>query len=129
LKLSPDLDHESLESVLKISNNCGVSGWILTNTTIERTVQTKNYPIEGGVSGAPLSSKSLEMLKWTQQYLDQQKIKDKLIISTGGVFSAEHVLERLNLGAHLIQFYSALVFEGPWIFRNLVHQLQQKERP
>lgn len=120
LKLSPDMTDADFSSTLLISCELGVDGWIITNTTLARQTGL-NFPKEGGVSGRPLADRSKELLKIAVKTLGE-KSKTKLLISVGGVLSAEDVFERLRLGAQLIQVYSALIFEGPSFFRKVAEQ-------
>lgn len=117
LKLSPDLQDDELEHALQISHALGIDGWILTNTS-QGLREGLNFPKEGGVSGRPLGPVSKEMLRKTLRLLGQKR-KGKLIISVGGVMSADDVTERLEMGADLVQVYSALIFEGPMFFRRV----------
>jgi dihydroorotate dehydrogenase len=123
LKLSPDMLESELRDVLNISLELQIDGWILTNTTVERE-HTPFFPMEGGVSGAPLAQRSKALLQLCADHLRNKKT-DQLIISVGGVSSAREVEERLNMGANLVQAYSALVFEGPLFFKNCLNQLHQ----
>jgi dihydroorotate dehydrogenase len=117
LKLSPDLQDEELARVLEISNELGIDGWVLTNTS-QSLREGLKFPQEGGVSGRPLGPRSTELLKRTIHLLESKR-QGKLIVSVGGVMNAEQVAERLNLGADLVQVYSALIFEGPFFMRNV----------
>jgi dihydroorotate dehydrogenase len=124
LKLSPDMDGETLTMALETSAPW-VDGWILTNTTKERAPGLAFPPDEGGVSGQPLAPLSLRALTVAAQAKD--KYKDKLLVSVGGISSAQDILTRLQLGADLVQFYSALVFQGPLFFRRVIKELQLLE--
>lgn len=115
LKLSPDLSLEDLTTVLETSLAHEIDGFIFTNTTTSRPTLS-SFPTEGGVSGLPLKNISINVLKNALQILSSQR-KDKLIISCGGIMNREDVVERLQLGADLVQVYSALIFEGPSFFR------------
>jgi dihydroorotate dehydrogenase len=110
LKLSPDQSETDLEYAMGEALNQEVDGFILTNTTLSRTL-TPHWPKDGGVSGYPLASLSIAALKVAT------KIKQKsgchfLIVSVGGVMTPQDVRLRLDMGADLVQVYSALVFEG-----------------
>lgn len=118
LKLSPDETEQSFIRIINQSLEAEVDGWCVNNSTSRRPVQGL-FPDHGGLSGKLLAPTSLSLLKTLTQHLDQQKIKDKLIVSCGGVLTPEDVFERLNLGAHLVQVYSALVFEGPSFFKKV----------
>lgn len=117
LKLSPDMEDEELSRVLTISHDLGIDGWILTNTS-QGIRDGLNFPKEGGVSGRPLASRSKEFLSHALKLLGERR-RGKLVVSVGGVMSAEDVTERLALGADLVQAYSALIFEGPYFFRKV----------
>lgn len=117
IKLSPDIDDELFELTILTCLKHNIDGFILTNTTLNRKM-TPNYPIDGGVSGAPLKSLSLKALKKTKKICLQQNCK-KMIISTGGVMTADDVFERIRDGADLVQVYTALVFNGPYFFRKV----------
>lgn len=117
LKLSPDMQDAELERVLEISAALGIDGWILTNTS-QSIRENLKFPKEGGVSGQPLASRSREVLKQALQILGPRRA-GKLVISVGGILKPEDVVERLELGADLVQVYSALIFEGPSFFRKV----------
>jgi dihydroorotate dehydrogenase len=92
-----------------------VDGWTLTNTTTERP-EGSPFPKEGGLSGRPLTKRSKHLLDETVKILGDRK-DSQLIVSVGGVMSPEEAFDRLRLGANLVQVYSALIFEGPFFFR------------
>ncbi len=117
VKLSPDLSEQALGESLRAAAGAGVSGFILTNTTLSRP-ENCEFPKEGGLSGQSLRSTSKMQLERTLRLLGPER-KDLLIVSTGGIMSLEDVNERLNMGADLVQVYSALVFEGPRFFQKL----------
>lgn len=122
LKLSPDMDSDSLQNALQTSLDMDIDGWILTNTTVSRPSGI-SFPTEGGLSGAPLRDLSLNCLNNALTFLKQRK-EDRLVISTGGIGSTEDVRQRLEAGADLVQIYSALVFEGPLLFGRILKDLQ-----
>ena len=116
LKMSPDLPEQQFLNIIETSKN-KVDGWVICNTTTE---QNASFPNQGGVSGLPLAHKSKHLLTKTVQLLGADK-QDKLIVSSGGCMEAQDVFERIQLGADLVQVYSALVFDGPYFFKK-VHQ-------
>lgn len=123
LKLSPDMTLEELHSCLDVTGTLGIDGWVLTNTTLDRTIATA-FPTEGGVSGSALTEKSRQVLEHTVRHLGSQK-GEKLIVSVGGISSAEEVQRRLDLGADLVQVYTALVFQGPFFIRKTLKKLSK----
>jgi dihydroorotate dehydrogenase len=58
-----------------------------------------------------LYERSLEVLKRLRT-----KAGDKLVlISVGGIETAEQAWERIQAGATLVQIYTALIYEGPFL--------------
>lgn len=123
LKISPDITEAELKTILDISAQLEIDGWILTNTTLERSHALK-FPSHGGVSGAPLTSKSELCLRWASEFLGNNK-KDKLLVSAGGIMNADDAKKRLDLGADLLQVYTAVIFEGPLFFRQIFESMQR----
>ncbi len=124
MKLSPDMQSTELETVLDTSLKMGIDGWILTNTTASRPAGIA-FPQEGGLSGAPLTEKSRENLRACLEYLGPRKA-DRLVISAGGIGSPQEAQERLKMGADLLQLYSALIFQGPWLIKKIASSLESK---
>ncbi len=122
IKLSPDIEYTKFNEILDVCISAGVHGFILTNTTLSRSSESR-FPLEGGVSGRPLAETSKLLLKQTISHLGERR-KGKLIISVGGILSKEDVLERLKMGADLVQIYSALVFRGPGFFKEVAKELK-----
>lgn len=114
VKLSPDLEEKDLEDSLLGALAGGASGFILTNTTLSRPKNCK-FPAEGGLSGRDLAEKSKTLLKQSLKILGTKREK-LLIVSVGGVLSPKDVIERIDLGADLVQTYTGLVFYGPDFF-------------
>jgi dihydroorotate dehydrogenase len=125
LKLSPDLSNSEWTTALDISYGTGINGWVIANTSTNRE-ETPGFPIEGGVSGAPVAKRADELLKITVQHLGDRK-NDRLIVSVGGVLSFEDVMHRLRMGANLVQVYSALIFHGPKFFHDVANRTHALE--
>ncbi len=121
LKLSPDMDEDTLRMALSESGEI-VDGWILTNTTKSRYPGSPFPSDQGGVSGQPLKNLSRQALKVAAQYKKQDP--QKLLISVGGIGSPAEVALRMEMGADLVQFYSALVIQGPRFFAQTLSRLQ-----
>ncbi len=118
LKLSPDLAADAMLHSVDTAAQVGFKGWVLGNTSAELG-DGLGFPADfGGVSGEPLKSKAVQNLRLVSKHLGADLTK-YLLVSTGGVMNAQDVRERLSLGAHLVQVYSALVFEGPGTFKAL----------
>jgi dihydroorotate dehydrogenase len=48
------------------------------------------------------------------------------IVGVGGIFTAADAWEKITAGASLVQIYTGLVYEGPWIARQIVTGLQRR---
>ena len=42
-----------------------------------------------------------------------------MIIGAGGVFTAEDAYKKIRLGASLVQIYTALIYEGPFVVKRI----------
>ncbi|MFN3741754.1 MAG: quinone-dependent dihydroorotate dehydrogenase [Anaerolineales bacterium] len=117
VKLAPDLEPGELEDAIGVILERGIEGVILTNTTVARPSLRSRYATEsGGLSGAPLAERSRQMLAWVAR-----QVGDRLaIISVGGIMSAEEAKRRLDLGAHLVQIYTGLIYRGPGLIAEIV---------
>lgn len=117
VKLAPDLEPGELEDAIGVILETGIEGVILTNTTVARPPLRSRYATEsGGLSGAPLAERSRQMLAWVAR-----QVGDRLgIISVGGIMSAEEAKRRLELGAHLVQIYTGLIYRGPGLIAEIV---------
>ena len=124
LKLSPDLEMDDFKTIIDTCLENEIDGFVLTNTTLSRTTQ-KKFPLQGGVSGKPLQDLSKKALQIAGKHLGSEKGK-KLLISVGGVMTAEDVFERIELGADLVEVYTTLTFQGPQFFRKVAQKINGK---
>jgi dihydroorotate dehydrogenase len=119
LKIAPDLTFSQMDEILGLLESHGLSGIIATNTTLSREGLHSTLEETGGLSGAPLRARSLEVLK----HLNHELNGRLPIISVGGISSADDVRARLDLGAALVQVYSGWIYAGPLMMRNVLHAL------
>ena len=98
-----------------------IDGVIATNTTLDRgPVEGLEYANEaGGLSGAVLTEKSLHVTKVLADTLEQRMP----IISVGGIDGPDSAKARLQAGASLIQVYSAMIYQGPQLVKDIVDAL------
>jgi dihydroorotate dehydrogenase len=120
VKIAPDLSSRELNSILQVSLDNEVDGIIATNTTIGRDgLRNANRDQAGGLSGKPLASRSLEIIR-----IIASETGGRLpIIGVGGIFTADDVHARLDAGASLVQIYTALIYEGPGIAGRILRAL------
>ena len=126
LKIAPDLTFEQIDEILELAQAYTLDGVIATNTTVSREKLKTALEESGGLSGAPLKSRSVEVLK----HIRARTGSELPIISVGGVATVDDVYERLSAGARLVQLYTSLVYEGPVLLRKLnqglLGKLEQK---
>jgi len=120
IKLSPDLDVSELESIVAVARRNKIAGLIAVNTTVDRaSLKTSRETVEacgeGGLSGAPLRHRSLEMIA-TLYNMTEGSLP---LIGVGGVFTAEDAWEMISAGAGLLQIYTGFIYEGPAIAREI----------
>ncbi|GAA1348448.1 quinone-dependent dihydroorotate dehydrogenase [Falsarthrobacter nasiphocae] len=119
VKIAPDLADDDVAAVARLVTTLGLAGVVATNTTITRDgLTTVAREVEdmgaGGLSGAPLAARSLEVLRLVRAELGE----GPAVIAVGGVTSAADVRARLEAGATLVQGYTAFLYEGPfWAWR------------
>lgn len=114
LKIAPDMSPEQAVSLSTMAVNAGAAGIIATNTTIDYSLVSNPESI-GGISGAVLKEKSFMIFEAVAKALYGKAV----LISVGGIDSAEEAYKRIKAGASLVQIYSALVFHGPTLIRDI----------
>ncbi|MEU0670986.1 quinone-dependent dihydroorotate dehydrogenase [Streptomyces lavendulocolor] len=116
VKIAPDLADEDVDAVADLAVELGLDGIIATNTTVAREGLKSPARLTGetgGLSGAPLKERSLEVLR--RLYA---RVGDRItLVGVGGVENAEDAWQRILAGATLVQGYSAFVYEGPFYAR------------
>ncbi|MFT4231255.1 MAG: quinone-dependent dihydroorotate dehydrogenase [Leucobacter sp.] len=115
VKIAPDMGDEQIDGIVALAVRLGLDGIIATNTTISRSgLRADVSEVErigaGGLSGAPLRERSLEVLRRIRAAAPDPGF---CVISVGGVTTAADVLERLRAGATLVQGFTAFIYEGP----------------
>lgn len=121
LKLAPDLSETELGDALEVALGCGIDGLIATNTTLDRVgLHSSRAGESGGLSGAPLARRSLEITRWICS-----RTEGRLpLISVGGILSPADAIERLEAGAALVQVYTGLVYAGPALPSQIVNAIR-----
>ena len=116
VKIAPDVTNEEAIEIAQLTEELGLAGIIATNTTITRDgIDSEVAKESGGLSGPVLAERSKELLKVIRNKLP----KEMAIISVGGIETAAHVNERLELGADLVQGYTGFVYFGPFWAKSL----------
>ena len=114
VKIAPDLADEDVDAVADLALTEGLDGIIATNTTISRAgLDASEAEVEaagaGGLSGAPLKERSLEVLRRLRA-----KVGDRVtLVAVGGIETPEDAWARIRAGATLVQGYTGLIYGGP----------------
>jgi dihydroorotate dehydrogenase len=120
LKVAPDLTPADIDDIIEISLKHELAALIVSNTTITRPdLRSRHAGEAGGLSGIPLRD------------LAQQRLRDFRmasggaipLIGVGGISSAQDAYDRIRAGASLIQIYSALVYYGPGLAKQISNGL------
>lgn len=125
VKIAPDLSDGCVQEIIAViqKKECAIDGLIVSNTTIDRPSDLKsiNAGQIGGLSGAPLSTKSTQLVakvyKWTNGKVP--------IIGVGGIFSGRDAYDKILAGASAVQLYTALIYHGPPIVTRVKRELEE----
>ncbi|MEM6889727.1 MAG: quinone-dependent dihydroorotate dehydrogenase [Pseudomonadota bacterium] len=118
LKIAPDLSDAEIAGIAAVAETAGVDAIIATNTTLDRQNLKSALAHEaGGLSGQPLFDKSTRVLA-------RLSAETKLpLIGVGGVSSAKQAYAKICAGASAVQVYTALVFGGLSLAREIASDL------
>ena len=117
LKVAPDLDDVGVAQISQEVLAAKLDGIIVSNTTLSRPeyLKSKYKNSTGGLSGRPLFELSTQKLSDFRSELG----KDFPIIGVGGISSGDDAIKKLEAGANAIQLYSAFVYRGPKLLRDI----------
>ncbi len=129
VKIAPDLEDEQIDAVAELALELRIDGIVAVNTTVDRGVLGDPAAVpadlpEGGVSGAPLAPRALEVLRRLRA-----RVGDRVtLVSVGGILTAQDVWQRLAAGATLVESHTGFVYGGPlWahsVNRSLARRLR-----
>ena len=126
VKIAPDMTSAEIAETAKILAKQQIDGVIATNTTVSRAgVEDHLYGGEaGGLSGAPLTEKSTEVITTLSRELDGALP----IIGVGGICNGEDAVEKMSAGASLVQIYSGFIYRGPELIREAADAIASASR-
>ena len=111
VKIAPDLSDDDVDEIADLAVELGLAGIVATNTTISREGLATPGVDElghGGISGHPVARRSAEILRRLYG-----RVGDRLVlISVGGIETADDAWERITAGASLLQGYTGFVYGG-----------------
>jgi len=125
LKVAPDLDATEIETIAELTAAHGLSGLIVSNTTVTRpSLRSRHAGESGGLSGAPLFELSTRVLR----AFAAAAAGRLTLIGVGGIGSGADAYAKIRAGASAVQLYSALVFEGPGLAARIKRDLAERLR-
>lgn len=118
LKIAPDLTDADIADIATVARAAGVDAIIATNTTLARDgLQSRHAQEAGGLSGQPLFDRATRVLAQLSAQTDIP------LIGVGGVGSAEQAYAKIRAGASAVQLYTALVYGGLSLVREIAEGL------
>ena len=126
LKVAPDLEDGEVETIVETVAAFGLQGIIVSNTTVSRpeTLRSAQRTETGGLSGPPLMSLSTQVLA----RFHAANGHGLALIGAGGIATGADALAKIRAGANAVQFYSAMVFEGPGMVVRVKRELAARLR-
>ncbi|HRD75302.1 MAG TPA: quinone-dependent dihydroorotate dehydrogenase [Hyphomicrobiaceae bacterium] len=123
VKIAPDIAEDDLPAIVERIVAHGVDAIAVSNTTLARPGLEKLAVAKeaGGLSGAPLFSRSTAMLARVYQLVGRRLP----LIGIGGIGKPEQALAKIEAGASVIQLYTGLVFGGPELIGQIKTHLVQ----
>ena len=116
LKISPDISASDAVELCRTAIQAGAAGIIATNTTIDYSLSDDpNKQDFGGISGELLKEKSFELF----ERLGREFHDKTVLISAGGIDSAQEAYRRIKAGASLVQIYTSLIYKGPSLAKEI----------
>ena len=120
VKLAPDLTDDELDDALMAISASGMDGVIATNTTLSREgIKSPIASEAGGLSGAPLTLRSRQMMMKIAQRIDYKLP----VIGVGGIMTPTDAQAMLDAGASLVQVYTGLIYAGPKLVERIVKEI------
>jgi dihydroorotate dehydrogenase len=116
VKVAPELADDDLRAVLDAALTEGAAGFIATNT-----LSTANKPQyeTGGLSGGPLREIAVRKVAEIRAHIGD----NPALIGCGGITDVLTARAMLAAGANLVQIYTALVYEGPFLPAKITRRL------
>ena len=112
VKIAPDLADAEIDALAAAAVQLSLDGLVCTNTTVSRDGLLSPAQLSaaaGGVSGAPLKARALAVLRRVRAVTGDRLV----LVSVGGIETADDALARIRAGATLVQAYTGFVYGGP----------------
>ena len=119
---NPDWKDQAV-SIFETAKKFNVNALVIANTVPDRNLEL-NSPEDvvsqrGGLSGPPIFERSIPMI--------QEAFRHGLtVVGVGGVSSGKDAYKLMRSGASLIQLYTAMIYDGPTVFRDIENGLERE---
>jgi len=124
LKIAPlpkggPVDNQKFE----IAKEFNIDALVVANTVPDRNfdnlkTDSKILSERGGLSGRPIFERSIPVIAAAYKH-------GITVVGVGGVFTGSDAYRLIKSGASLVQLYTAVVFEGPGVLRDIENGLER----
>ncbi len=123
LKIAPDMEVSEAVRLCTLAVESGADGIIATNTSIDYSLLpgAKNF---GGISGKVIKEKSFKVF----QAVAKELFGKAILVSVGGIDTPQEAYRRIKAGANLLQIYTAFIYKGPSLIRDINLELMELMR-
>lgn len=124
VKVSPDNSLSELEEIVEVCLESKISGIVATNTSTDHSlIRTNSKELKGGVSGAPIFCKSLDVVRKVAEMTSGTEVS---VVGCGGVCSYETYMKMREAGADLVEMYTGIIYEGPTLINRILNSCECK---
>lgn len=123
IKIAPDLTYPQIDAVIQAALDFGLAGMIATNTTLARPGFFSGVNEPGGLSGHPVREHATHVVR----YIVRATGGRLPVIGVGGIDDAASAGEKLDAGASLVQVYTGMIFQGPFLGRDIAAGLAARD--
>ncbi len=124
VKIAPDLDDAEISAIAHLLIDHDVDAVVATNTTVARP-RVEETPLsreKGGLSGRPLRYVATHVIRELHR-----GVAGRIpIIGVGGISNAADAWEKILAGADLLQIYTALIYRGPMVVRDIITGIRSR---
>jgi dihydroorotate dehydrogenase len=114
VKTTVDFSFAEIDELLEVCRTLKIDGIVCTNTSLSREGLKTPTNEAGGLSGQPIKKKSTGVIRHIHKQMPSLSI-----IGLGGIFTAQDAYEKIKAGASLVQIYTSLIYEGPFVVKNI----------
>jgi len=111
VKIAPDVSDSDIDDIADLAVELGLAGIVATNTTVSRDGLITAAVDElgpGGISGPPVARRAAEVLRRLYSRVGNRLV----LISVGGIETADDAWDRITAGASLLQGYTGFIYGG-----------------